>query len=82
MGDQLGEIAMPGKSCDGSTNTHDHREAQAFCEGRYARTQSASPTNPHPSGSVDAAAWDRGVASKVASPNDHGCCAPSGAAAV
>lgn len=70
------------KRCDGSVENPTIKESRAFCEGRAARAASASPTNPHPAGTDDAAAWDRGVASKVASPNDHGCCGPTGAAAV
>ena len=73
---------MAGKQCDGTSNVpHNHKLTRAFCEGRAARAAEVSPTNPHPAGSDDAAAWDRGVASKVAADPD-GCCAPTGAAAV
>ncbi len=72
---------MAGKWCDGSGNNQKFRESKAYCEGRAARAAEVTPTNPHPSGSADADAWDRGVASKVAAEPD-GCCAPTGAAAI
>lgn len=71
---------MAGKICDGSTANPKIRESRAFCEGRAARAAAAVPVNPHPADSADAAAWDRGVASKVAADPD-GCCGPTGAAA-
>ncbi len=73
---------MPGKLCNGSEDMGWVKESKAFCEGRAARAAAVSPTNPHESGSDAADAWDAGVASKVASPDDHACCAPTGAAAV
>lgn len=69
------------KRCDGTVENPTIKESKAFCEGRAARAGSALPTNPHPAGTDDALAWDRGVASKVAGDPD-GCCAPTGAAAV
>ena len=71
---------MPGKICDGSTNNPKFKESQSFCDGRAARAAEVSPTNPHTSGTPEADAWDRGVASKVAADPD-GCCAPTGPAA-
>lgn len=77
---------MAGKHCGGATGElANNREAKAFCEGRVARTLATSPTNPHPSGSRIADAWDRGVAAKAAestADDNIGCCAPCGAAAV
>lgn len=73
---------MPGKLCDGTVENPTKKESKAFCEGRAARAASATPTNPHAAGTDDAAAWDRGVASKVSAPNDHACCGPTGPAAV
>ena len=72
---------MAGKRTDGTVENPKNREVLAFCEGRYARTQSTDPTNPHATGSADALAWARGVAHKVSDPTVHGCCAPTGAAA-
>ncbi len=73
---------MPGKHCgnkvlDGAPKI---RETRAFCEGRLARSLSATPVNPHPVGSTDGLAWQSGVDSKVAAEPD-GCCAPTGPAA-
>ncbi len=73
---------MPGKLCNGSDDMGLIKESRAYCEGRAARAASATPTNPHESGSDAADAWDAGVASKVSAPDDHACCAPTGAAAV
>lgn len=70
------------KRCDGTVENPTIKESRAFCEGRAARAASVSPTNPHAAGSDDADAWDRGVADKVANPTVHGCCGPTGAAAV
>ena len=72
---------MAGKICDGSTDNPTVKESRAFCEGRLARSLSATPTNPHPATSADGLAWQRGVDSKAAGDPD-GCCAATGAAAV
>jgi len=59
----------------------DHKDAVAYCDGRAARAAATTPVNPHQAGSDRAEAWDLGVASKVSNPDDHGFCAPTGAAA-
>ena len=72
------------KRIDGSVENPTIKESKAYCEGRVARTLSTTPTSPHPAGSDDDNAWDRGVAAKAAetTPDDNiGCCAPCGAKA-
>lgn len=77
---------MAGKLCMGSIEVPSNPILSvAYCEGYKARTLSATPTNPHTSGTPEADAWDRGVAAKAgeaATDVDRACCAPCGAAAV
>lgn len=74
---------MAGKMCNGvaTYSAVKSRNSAAYCEGAYARTQSTTPTNPHPSGSEANAAFAAGVADKAAG-TVEGCCAAMGAAAV
>lgn len=74
-------MIMAGKICSDTTDTTNTRDSRAYCEGRVARAASALPVNPYTTGTPEALAWSRGVASKVAG-DPNGCCANSGPAAV
>lgn len=70
---------MAGKMCDGDDNNiANFNTAQAFCDGRYAKTLETNPTNPHPADTPEFAAFARGVTSKTNDEPD-GCCAATGA---
>lgn len=52
---------MAGKMLDGTATQWDLRAIRAYADGVQARYASASPTNPHTSGTPEYTAWAAGV---------------------